>query len=160
MNRPGGNDRAPNFLITMPTCRSRMKTRPVSSGESHITKRKKTNAVTQGCSLARINNNFIQVSDVVARREVSPRAVQRDFDWVNTRTPHKRDPGGSPFQMPTRLADGLGLESDLGHPELRDSLSPQPRTIPELLGPPRQLPGRRANLGCSNSCMLASDDEL
>jgi hypothetical protein len=46
-------------------------------------------------------------------------AVQRDFDWVNTRIPHRRDPGGSPFQMPARLADGLGLESDLDRSCLR-----------------------------------------
>src|SRR5438105_9854763 len=36
------------------------------------------------------------------------------FDWVNVGVSHSRDPRGSPFQMPARLADGLGLESDLG----------------------------------------------
>jgi len=46
-----------------------------------------------------------------------PGGAPRGYDWVNTGTPPKRGPGGSPFQMPTRLADGLGLESDLGHPD-------------------------------------------
>src|SRR5439155_6238654 len=74
--------------------------------------------------------------------------------------PRLRDPGGSPFQMPARLADGLGLESDLGHGYPRPC-APSPAcvrfprlgvssdAIPGNLVPPRWLAGRRANLGCS-----------
>src|SRR5438045_8813762 len=35
--------------------------------------------------------------------------------WENLGSPHQRDPRGSHFQMPARLADGLGHGSDLGH---------------------------------------------
>src|SRR6266851_3486090 len=35
------------------------------------------------------------------------------FHWGDRGNFAARNPRGSPFQMPTRLADGLGLESDL-----------------------------------------------
>jgi len=37
------------------------------------------------------------------------------FHWENVGGSHSRDPRGSPFQLPARLADGLGHGSDLGH---------------------------------------------
>ncbi len=51
------------------------------------------------------------------RATVPPRELARSAidDWVNVGVPPERDPRGSPFHMPARLADGLGLESDLGH---------------------------------------------
>src|SRR6185503_527321 len=56
-------------------------------------------------------------------------------------------PRGSPFQMPTRLADGLGLESDLndGSPPLCAPSS----DFSEGLVPPRCLAGRQDSLGCN-----------
>jgi hypothetical protein len=39
---------------------------------------------------------------------------QRDSNGETTGGAHQRAPGGSPFQMPARLADGLGPESDPG----------------------------------------------
>jgi hypothetical protein len=47
--------------------------------------------------------------------------------------------------MPTRLADGLGPESDPDEGSLR--CSPHPRFTEELV-PPRRLAGRQADLGC------------
>src|SRR6516162_7755013 len=74
----------------------------------------------------------------------------RFFIWVNVGIP-KWDPRGSPFQMPARLADGLGLESDLGYACARPFAPPKDPTLfsvdPRDLGPPRWLPGREANLG-------------
>src|ERR1017187_5654131 len=53
---------------------------------------------------------------------------------------------GSPFQMPTRLADGLGLESGLS--ALACAFRPIPRTLcPWCSVPPRPLSGTRAGLG-------------
>src|SRR5262245_47480309 len=91
---------------------------------------------------------------------VTPRGAI--YDWVNIGISPKRDPGGSPFQMPARLADGLGLESDLGHgypwpcapsPVVRSHACAWPST-PGNLVPPRWLAGRQANLGCSNTSKL------
>lgn len=42
---------------------------------------------------------------------------------------------GSPFQLPTRLADGLGLESDLGHGYPRP-FAPSPDLNPRSFGSP------------------------
>src|SRR2546423_2343142 len=44
----------------------------------------------------------------------SVRGTAHFIDWEIAK-PASADPGGSPFQMPARLADGLGLESDLDH---------------------------------------------
>src|SRR5215467_1881057 len=49
------------------------------------------------------------------------------FNLGRPRVPAHAGPGGSPFQMPTRLADGLGPESDLGDG------SPPPFAPPGLL---------------------------
>jgi hypothetical protein len=75
------------------------------------------------------------------------------FDWVNIGVPHIRDPGGSPFQMPARLADGLGHGSDLihGYPW---PFAPSPNLRPGSLGPPHWPSGRKANLGCINCCLI------
>src|SRR5688572_10981442 len=53
--------------------------------------------------------------------------------------------GGSPFQMPARLADGLGLKGDLDNGSRRHT--PHPRSLEELV-PPRHLAGRQDSLGC------------
>src|SRR5438105_2346231 len=59
---------------------------------------------------------FMPISDGVAHRDgFSPRRAQRDFRLGERGVPARAGARGSPFQMPTRLADGLGLESDLGH---------------------------------------------
>src|ERR1051325_3085874 len=56
---------------------------------------------------------------------------------------------GSPFQMPARLADGLGLESGLGA-GCPAPFAPSPDSIwrPGNLVPPRPASGRKRNLGC------------
>jgi hypothetical protein len=56
------------------------------------------------------------------------------LDWVNVGIPHTRDPRGSPFQLPTRLADGLGLESDLGRDYPRPC-APSSNTFEEFGSP-------------------------
>jgi len=78
---------------------------------------------------------------------VSPRSAQCVFRLGEHRLPHTRDPGGSPFQTPTRLADGLGHGSDLvhGYPW---PFAPSPDLRPGNLGPPHWPSGRKANLGC------------
>src|SRR5260370_30091368 len=60
-------------------------------------------------------NIFIPISDMAAPHLVSPKWRAARFRLGEHANPAKRDPRGSPFQMPARLADGLGLESDLGH---------------------------------------------
>src|ERR1043165_5786115 len=89
-----------------------MNTTPRRLGASHARIRINKKPVSTQCSNANVNNVLIPISDVVASRECG---TQRVFlIGVNVGVPHGA-PGGSPFQLPTRLADGLGLESDLGH---------------------------------------------
>ena len=66
--------------------------------------------------------------------------------WVNLK-PRTSRPRGSPFQLPTRLADGLGLESGLetGCPV---SFAPSAAHAPELV-PPHPASGRKPDLGCN-----------
>jgi hypothetical protein len=88
---------------------------------------------------------------------LSPRSAQRVFRLGERGYP-ERDPRGSPFQMPTRLADGLGLESDLGHACARPFAPPPDSRFHANsgnLGPPRRPPGREASLGCSNDQGIA-----
>ncbi len=76
---------------------------------------------------------------------------------VNARRPSARDglvangvnvggahalPEDSPFPMPARLADGLGLESGPG------DLTVRPGPVLRTLGPPLVAPGRRPRFGC------------
>jgi hypothetical protein len=94
---------------------------------------------------------------------VSPRSAQRVFRLGERGYP-EWDPRGSPFQMPTRLADGLGLESDLGHACARP-FAPPPDSrfftrIRGILGPPRRPPGREASLGCSNDQRIAYSGQM
>src|SRR5262245_30214728 len=63
-------------------------------------------------------------------------------------SPPTRRGRGSPFQMPARLAVGLGPESDRA--DGSHQRSPRPSSNQEL-GPPRWLAGRQASLGCNNS---------
>jgi hypothetical protein len=53
---------------------------------------------------------------------------------------------GSPFQLPTRLADGLGLESGLGA-RCREPFAPS-QSLGNLV-PPHPTSGRKLNLGCN-----------
>ena len=55
-------------------------------------------------------------------------------------------PRGSPFQWPTRLADGLDALGGLGNGS--HCRSPHPVFHSGLWFPPRRLAGRRADLGC------------
>src|SRR5579859_1127463 len=73
------------------------------------------------------------------------RATQ--FQTGRTWVPPHSGPRGSPFQLPARLADGLGPGSDLGHGCPRP-FAPSPES-PGSLVPPRQPSGRKAGLGCS-----------
>ena len=60
---------------------------------------------------------------MAGRARRSARAAERlhaetlhaQFMFGRSRDPLLGGPGGSPFQMPARLADGLGPGSDLGH---------------------------------------------
>ena len=90
-------------------------------------------------------------SDVVAHRNgIAARRATRVSDWENVGTA-TCGPRGSPFQLPTRLADGLGHGSDLGHGYPRP-FAPVPNTGSGHLGPPCWPPGRKANLGCIYCC--------
>ena len=53
---------------------------------------------------------------------------------------------GSPFQLPTRLAVGLGLESGL---EISCLTSFAPSSLLRILGLPCPTPGRKPDLGCN-----------
>ena len=53
---------------------------------------------------------------------------------------------GSPFQLPTRLADGLGLESGL---ETSCLASFAPSSLLRILGLPHPAPGRKPDFGCN-----------
>src|SRR5690349_4783519 len=57
------------------------------------------------------------------------------------------DTRGSPFQLPTRLADGLGPGSDLETSYLA-SFAPSSHPV-RILGPPHRPAGRQADLGCN-----------
>src|SRR4051812_48746117 len=59
---------------------------------------------------------------------------------------------GSPFQMPARLADGLGLESGL---ELCCQSSCAPSSFPRNLGLPHSASGRKPNLGCNQESLTS-----
>src|SRR6266446_4936829 len=122
----------PSFFTTTPTWRSRINTAPSTSGSrttsNRIKKLAHSSCVSVGITSMIIV--FIPISDEAGRRGIRPELAEsesgapgafaaqrttRVYDWVNVGVSHQRDPRGSPFQMPTRLADGLGLESDLGH---------------------------------------------
>src|SRR5438309_9088011 len=74
------------------------------------------------------------------------------YDWVNTWNPHERAPGGSPFQLPARLADGLGLESDLG--QVSPGLSPRPRIYSEGFGSPALACRKASQLRLQCMCRI------
>jgi hypothetical protein len=68
------------------------------------------------------------------------------FGEPDTRERHGAE--GSPFQMPARLAVGLGLESGLGsgYPE---PFAPSTAECLWSLGPPHPASGRKPDLGCT-----------
>jgi hypothetical protein len=93
-------------------------------------------------------NAVIPISNVLVRRRRVYAARARDASCVGVTVgiPTNRDPRGSPFQLPTRLADGLGLESGLDI-LLPDTLRPAPGFYPGNLGPPHPASGRKPELG-------------
>ena len=78
------------------------------------------------------------------RRERRDNAVTYLFG-VNLR-PQTLRIRGSPFQLPTRLAVGLGLESGL---EISCLISFAPSSLLRILGLPCPAPGRKSDLGCN-----------
>ena len=58
---------------------------------------------------------------------------------------------GSPFQMPARLADGLGLESGLGAAYTAPFAPSSDELSPKNSVPPRPAPGREPDLGCKST---------
>src|SRR2546423_10385800 len=95
-----------------------MNTMPDSTGVNHARTIRISNPAITGCSDANVANVFIPISDVAGRGRPRTRNAKRTahcYDWVNVGVPPERDPRGSPFQLPARLADGLGPGSDLGH---------------------------------------------
>src|SRR5690242_17207853 len=84
---------------------------------------------------------------------------QRIFLMGRTWESAQADPRGSPFQTPTRLADGLGHGSDLGsHGLSRITVRPILERSSRNLGPPRWSSGRKANLGCITAKRLISQN--
>ena len=62
---------------------------------------------------------------------------------------------GSPFQLPTRLAVGLGLESGL---ETSCLASFAPSSLLRILGLPHPAPGRKPDFGCNGSNLITTPD--
>jgi hypothetical protein len=91
-------------------------------------------------------------SDVVGpRRGLSPRLGATRLCRGDRGDSAARNPRGSPFQMPARLADGLGPESDPG--KVSPRRSPHPRITEELV-PPHRPAGRQADLGCYKATVI------
>src|SRR5271170_3426023 len=67
------------------------------------------------------------------------------LSWVNLRSRTSRI-RGSPFQLPARLAVGLGLESGL---ETGCPVSFAPSSLLRILGLPCPASGRKPDLGCN-----------
>jgi hypothetical protein len=73
-------------------------------------------------------------------------AARQFFSIGGDRCSALAEAGGSPFQSPTRLADGLGLESGL---EFRcRNFCARPGSLRELV-PPHPASGRNPDLGCN-----------
>src|SRR6185312_9488928 len=83
---------------------------------------------------------------VAARRGCGPRARTQRFSNGENVVSATCGSRGSPFHLPARLADGLGLGSDLGHGYPRPC-APSPIASRNLV-PPHWPSGRKANLGC------------
>src|SRR5262245_60917371 len=114
----------------MPTCRSWISTAPSTKGPNNnsVNSVKPTNTKTGVTTPVAPNMTFVVIpnSDVAERaRGLSPCASATQLYW-GERGSRTRGARGSPFQGPTRLADGLGLESDLAEG------SPRPAPHPEL----------------------------
>jgi len=60
---------------------------------------------------------------------------------------------GSPFQLPTRLAVGLGLESGL---ETGCPASCAPSSTLRILGLPHPAPGRKPDFGCNGNKLITT----
>src|SRR5262245_12213117 len=103
----------------MPTCRSWISTAPSTSGPTTAsvrTMKPRTTTIGVNTPVAATNINPVVITRLrcgcvrarvvaVRRHNAFYRGDHGDFA--------QRNPRGSPFQMPTRLADGLGPESDL-----------------------------------------------
>src|ERR1044071_8823132 len=99
-----------------PTCRSRIRTAPVRVGAITQSVKKMKQRDSTGCCSAIRSNVFIpSIHCGCAALRYRRFATQRDFLRGELGVRTTQDPRGSPFQMPARLADGLGHGSDLGH---------------------------------------------
>jgi len=74
------------------------------------------------------------------------------LSWVNLR-PRTSRIRGSPFQLPTRLAVGLGLESGL---ETGCPASCAPSSTLRILGLPHPAPGRKPDFGCNGKNLITT----
>ena len=93
----------------------------------------------------------------MSRRAVVLRRSDNIY-WGEPNTRERHGAEGSPFQMPARLADGLGLESGLGA-LYSAPFAPSPeRCVQGISVPPRPVSGRRQNLGCWRSRALREPD--
>jgi hypothetical protein len=74
------------------------------------------------------------------------------LSWVNLR-PRTSRIRGSPFQLPTRLAVGLGLESGL---EISCLISFAPSSTLRILGLPCLASGRKPDFGCNGEELITA----
>ena len=72
--------------------------------------------------------------------------TRRIFQWGDRDDSARAKSRGSPFQLPARLAVGLGLESGL---ETGCPVSFAPSSTPRNLGLPRPASGRKPDFGCN-----------
>src|SRR5881296_3481785 len=129
-----------------------MSTAPNRSGPtSNRARMARTDKLRTGESAPEMTTVVITNSDVAAHRDgSSPRGSATRFAFGRPDgVPTSRDPRGSPFQLPTRLADGLGLRSGLGS---GSALPFAPSPFPRGVWFPRIGPQEgKANLGCNVS---------
>src|ERR1051325_6508763 len=114
----------------MPTSRSPMSRAPRIVGTTTNIRKMKPKRINHTAGIAaNMMTAFITIS-------VAARAKRRHFSRANVSLGRSRDPrlggpGGSPFQLPARLADGLGPESDRDNGSRHRS--PHPRFLEELV---------------------------
>ena len=153
---PARSERLENRLTTIPTCRSRISTSPSRYGPKHQRQQRNTRPRTirivadvtanNGNVIVIITPFLIVVAPTARLFAARGRNAFLTGENLGSAT---CGPRGSPFQLPARLADGLGPGSDLGNGSPRPS--PRPRYCSRNLGPPHWPSGRKANLGCFNA---------